>query len=117
MLFQLSIPDQDVPINKQDKRLASFISVALLMFGYTLCLSMNDFSFSLPHHSNSIISALLFITFFCYPVTTIVFSLISITTLHYIIGRKVDVADFMYAMMCNVLFLNVIVAILLVLSK
>lgn len=116
MLFQLSVPDEDLSINKYDKRLAVVISIALLMFGYALCLSMNDFSLRLPE-SNSISEALLFITYLCYPVTTVVFSLISITAVHYILGRKVDVADFMYAMMCNVLFLNVIVAMLFVLSK
>lgn len=116
MLFQLSVPDEDLTINKYDKRLSVFLSIALLICGYALCLSFNDFSLSLPQ-SSSITAALLFITYLCYPITTIVFSLISITTLHYIIGRKVDISDFMYAMMCNVLFLNAIVAILFIVSK
>lgn len=116
MLFQLSVPDKKLIMNKYDKRLSAVLSVALLIFGYTLCLSMNDFSLSL-NQSNSISEALLFIAYLCYPATTVMFSLISITAVSYILRRKVDIADFMYAMMCNVLFLNVIVAILFVLSK
>lgn len=115
MNIKLRIPDKDIVVSTQDKMIGYVFSILFIMAGTLFTYGLNHFSFAIPE-TNVWLQTILFATIKIFPLTLTAFSLISIATLHYIIGRKVDILDFLYAVNCNVLFLSVISIITLVIA-
>jgi len=114
MKLKTSVHDSDITLSSPEKTIGWTFSIIFLIAGTCFIYALNNFSFSIPE-TNWFYSLILYVTIVGYPVTLVAFSVISITVLHYVIGRKVDILDFMYAMNCNVLFLIAIVSLTLIL--